>query len=86
MKTKLLKRLRKEAKEQYRIKKTGREYEIYIRKNIGGFDYFYRTSILYNRLSDARAVCNSIRRKYILDEVERLRAEHGKFINFWKRI
>lgn len=82
MKTKLLKRLRKEAKEQYRIKKTGREYEIYIRKNIGGFDYFYRTSILYNRLSDARTVCNSIRRKYILDEVKRLREDHRKFIDF----
>lgn len=82
MKTKLLKHLRRKAKEQYRIKKTSGEYGIYIRKDIGVFDYFYLFSILYNRLSDAKTVCNGLRRKYILDEVERLRAEHGKFINF----
>lgn len=82
MKTKLLKHLRRKAKEQYRIKKTSGEYGIYIRKDIGVFDYFYRFSISYNRLSDAKTVCNGLRRKYILDEVERLREEQDEFIDF----
>lgn len=82
MKTKLLKHLRRKAKEQYRIKKTSGKYGICIRKDIGPFDYFYRTSISYKCLSDAKTVCNDLRRKYILDEVKRLREEQDAFIDF----
>lgn len=82
MKTKLLKRLRRKAKEQYRIKKTRGEYYLCIRKDIGIFDYFYCPSILYKCPNDAKTECNGLRRKYILDEVERLRNEQEKFIDF----
>lgn len=87
MKTKLLKRLKREAKMRYRIKRINGEYWLYVRTYISIFnyccyDYFYRPSASYKRLKDAQNVCNYNRRKYILDEVERLRNEQEKFINF----
>ena len=51
------------------IKKTGGEYYLCIRKDIGLFDYFYCAIISYKCLSDAKTVCNGLRRKHILDEV-----------------
>lgn len=82
MKTKLLKRLRKESKMRYRIKRIDGEYYLYIRTDIGIFDYFYLPNVSYKRIEDAKNVCNLMRRKYILDEVYKLRNERDTFINF----
>lgn len=81
MKTKLLKRLRKEAKKHCRIKLIGREYYIWD-SNIGCFDYRYRPSLSYKCLKDAESVCNEIRRNYILGGVKCLREEQDAFIDF----
>lgn len=81
MKTKLLKRLRKDAKKRYRIKQIGRDYCIWD-GDIGCFNYRYRPSLSYKSMTDAKNVCNNIRRDFILCEVNRLRKKKGKFINF----
>lgn len=81
MKIKLLKRLRKEAKMRYRIKRIDGEYCLII-TDMGIFGYIYRPNVSYKYLKDAKNVCNCIRRKYILDEVRRIRNKQGKFINF----
>lgn len=81
MKTKLLKRLRKEAKKCCRIKQIGKNYYMW-NGNMGCFDYRYKPSLSYKNIKDAESVCNTIRRNYILGEVKRLREEQDAFIDF----
>lgn len=86
MKTRLLKRLRREAKMLYKIKRIGGEYYVYARKNKCIFIYlYYWHSSPYKCLKDAQYKCNLYRQAYILREVSRLKrliVMHGKFINF----
>ena len=83
MKTKLLKHLRRKAKILYKIKRIGRDYCVYARKNICVFIYLhYWTSLPFEYLKDAKNKCNLYRQAYILREVQRLKRKRGKFINF----
>ena len=82
MKTKLLKRLRKEAKNRYMIKRMCDEYRIYTRIDMGFLYYFSISSSPYKGIEDAKKACNSFRREYILRKVRYLRNEQEEFIDF----
>lgn len=84
MKTRLLKRLRKEAKMLYKIKRIDGKYCIYekISTDASVFSYIYLYSMSYKCLKDAQNMCTILRRKYILRKVNCLREEQDIFIDF----
>lgn len=84
MKTRLLKRLRKEAKMLYKIKRIDGKYCIYEKISIDAsvFSYIYLYSMSYKCLKDAQNMCTILRRKYILRKVKCLREEQDIFIDF----
>lgn len=82
MKTKLLKRLRKEAKEKFIIKRNYDGYHVCERVSAGHFYYFYIIVLSCDTIEAARNVCNGARRKYILDEVRFQRNKHEEIIDF----
>ena len=73
MKTKLLKRLRKEAKNKFIIKRNHDGYHVCERVDAGYFYYFYFTNLSCKNMEDVKNACNAVRRKYILNKVRLLR-------------
>ena len=84
MKTTLLKRLRKEAKRKYFIKKNHYGYYVCIRIDLD-LDLFFDTYTISVSCKDIEAACNACknaRRKYILDEVRSMRNKHYEILDF----
>ena len=90
MKTKLLKRLRKDAKMQYKIKRIDGKYYIYEKSSIDidGFSYLYlsNSSIPHKCLKDSKNRCNMLRRNYILCKIKCLREKKTYLYIFKSKI
>ena len=82
MKTKLLKRLRKEAKRRYVIKQDHYGYHVCERIDLGLFFDPYIKEVSCKDIEDARNACNEERREYILDEVRYMRNKHYNILDF----
>lgn len=82
MKTKLLKRLRKEAKRKYIIKHDYYGYHVCTRIDLGLFLDPYISAVYYKNIESARNFCNAVRRDYILDEVRSMRNKHYTILDF----
>ena len=82
MNTKLLKRLRKEAKRKYFIKHDHDGYHVCTRIDLGLFFDPYITAVSCKNIEHARYACNEERRKYILNEVMSMRNKHYTILDF----
>ena len=82
MKTRLLKRLREEAKRNYFIKQDHDGYHVCLRIDLGSFFDPYITVVSCKNIEHARYVCKGARRKYILDEVRSMRNKHYNILDF----
>ena len=82
MKTKLLKRLRKQAKKKYVIKQDYDGYHVCTHIDFGLFIYSYITAVSCKDIEAARNVCNEARRKYILKEVRSRRNKHYEILDY----
>ena len=82
MKTTLLKRLRKEAKRKYFIKKNHDGYHVCERLDFGFFSDPYITAVSCKKIEHAKNVCKAARREYILDEVRSRRNKHYTILDF----
>lgn len=82
MKTRLLKRLRKEAKRKYVIKHDYYGYHVCDLIDLYLFLKPYITCVSYKDIESAKNVCNAERRKYILDEVRSMRNKHYEILDF----
>ena len=82
MKTRLLKRLRKEAKRKYVIKHDYYGYHVCTRIDLGLFLDPYITAVSCKDIESARNACNTARRKYILNEVMSMRNKHHDILDF----
>lgn len=82
MKTKLLKRLRKEAKRKYFIKQDYDGYHVCVHIDLYLFFEPYITSVSSKKIEHAQNVCKNARREYILDEVRSMRNKHYTILDF----
>ena len=82
MKTRLLKRLRKQAKRKYVIKHDYYGYHVCTHIDFGFFSDPYITAVSCNDIEAARNACNAARRKYILNEVRSMRNKHYDILDF----
>lgn len=82
MKTKLLKRLRKQAKRKYVIKHNYEGYHVCVLIDLWLFPDPYILSVSCKDIEAARNVCNKARRKYILDEIRSMRNKHYEILDF----
>lgn len=86
MKTKLLKRLRKQAKRKYFIKKNHYGYYVCIRIDLDlDLDLFFDTytiAVSCRDIESARNTCNTARRRYILSEVRSMRNKNFEILDF----
>ena len=82
MKTKLLKRLRKQAKEKYVIKQYHDGYHVCTHIDFGFFSDPYITAVSCRDIESARNTCNTARRRYILSEVRSMRNKHYTILDF----
>lgn len=82
MKTTLLKRLRKEAKRKYFIKKNHYGYYVCIRIDLDLFFDTYTIAVSCKDIEAACNACNKARRKYILNEVRSMRNKNFEILDF----
>ena len=82
MNTKLLKRLREEAKSKYVIKHDYYGYHVCERIDFWFFDDMYITSVSCKDIEAARNACNEERRKYILNEIMSMRNKHYEILDY----
>ena len=82
MKTILLKRLRKQAKRKYVIKNDYYGYHVCTHIDFWLFSDPYITAVSCKDIEAARNVCNTARRKYILNEVMSMRNKHYEILDF----
>ena len=82
MKTRLLERLRKQAKRKYVIKQDHDGYHVCTHIDFGFFDDPYITAVSCKDIEAARNACNTARRKYILSEVRSMRNKHYEILDF----
>lgn len=82
MKTKLLKRLRKQAKRKYVIKQDYYGYHVCTHIDFGFFADPYITAVSCKDIEAALNACNDARRKYILNEVMYMRNKHHDILDF----
>lgn len=82
MKTRLLKRLRKQAKRKYVIKQDHDGYHVCTRIDLDFFADPYITAVSCKDIEAARNACNTARRKYILKEVRVMRNKHYEILDF----
>ena len=73
MKTRLLRRLRKQAKRKYVIKQDYDGYHVCTHIDFWFFTDPYMTAVSCKDIEAARNACNTARRKYILNELRNLR-------------
>ena len=82
MKTRLLKRLRKQAKRKYVIKQDHDGYHVCTHIDFGLFADPYITAVSCKKIEHARNACIEARRKYILNEVRSMRNKHYDILDF----
>lgn len=82
MKAKLLKRLRKEAKRKYVIKRKRDGYHVCVHIDSGLYVDPYFTAVSYKKIEAARNACNAVRREYILNQVRSRRNEYYEILDF----
>lgn len=82
MNTKLLKRLRKEAKRKYFIKQDHDGYHVCTRIDLGLFFNPYITAVSCKEIEAACNACKNARREYILNEVRSMRNKHYEILDF----
>ena len=82
MKTKLLKRLRKQAKRKYVIKHDYYGYHVCTRIDFWFFSDPYITAVSCKDIEAARNACNVARRKCILNDVRYMRNKHYEVLYF----
>lgn len=82
MKTRLLKRLRKQAKRKYVIKQDHYGYHVCTHIDFGFFADPYITAVSCKDIEAARDACNTARRKYILSEVRSRRNKQYVILDF----
>ena len=82
MKTRLLKRLRKEAKSKYVIKHDHYGYHVCEHIDFSLFVDLYITDVSCKYIEAARNACKAARREYILDEVRSMRNKHYTILDF----
>ena len=82
MKTRLLERLRKQAKRKYVIKHDYYGYHACTRIDFWFFTDPYITAVSCRDIEAARNACNQARRKYILGEVRSMRNKHYDILDF----
>ena len=82
MKTKLLERLRKQAKRKYVIKHDYYGYYVCTRIDFWLFTDPYITAVSCKDIEAARNACNTARRKYILNEVRSRRNKQYEILDF----
>ena len=83
MKTKLLKRLRKEAKKKFIIKQNYDGYHVCERVDEGCFYYFCFIALSCKNMEAARNACNAARRKYILNKARLIwRNKYEEILDF----
>lgn len=82
MKTRLLERLRKQAKKKYIIKQDHYGYHVCVHIDFGFFSDPYITAVSCQDIEYARNACNEARRKYILSEVRSMRNKHYDILDF----
>ena len=82
MKTKLLKRLRKQAKRKYIIKQDYYGYHVCTHIDFCFFTDPYITAVSCKKIEHARNACIEARRKYILNEVRSMRNKHYEILDF----
>ena len=82
MKTRLLKRLRKEAKRKYFIKQDHDGYHVCVHIDLGLFFDPYITAVSCKNIEHAQNACKAARREYILDEVWSMRNKHYYILDF----
>ena len=82
MNTKLLKRLREEAKRKYFIKQDHDGYHVCVRIDLGSFFDPYIIAVSCKDIEAARNACNTARREYILDDVRSMRNKHYDILDF----
>lgn len=76
MKTRLLKKLRKEARLSYWVKKVGNHNFSLMHYKGGGIN---EVLIIYKDLDEAKARCDSIRRDFILERVNSMKYASGDY-------
>lgn len=82
MKTRLLKRLRKQSKRKYIIKQDHYGYHVCTHIDFWFFADPYITAVSCKDIEAARNACNTARRKYILSEVMSMRNKHYEILDY----